>query len=100
MSVSRERLTAVLVAPHISEKSTRLAEQRRQFVFRVRRDSDKNAVKRAVEAMFDVTVTDVRIVNVHGKRKRFGNSPGRRQDWKKAYVTLAEGQDLDFIGAE
>ncbi len=100
MSVARERLTAVLVAPHLSEKSTRSAEDRRQFVFRVRRDSDKNEIKRAVEAMFDVTVTSVRVVNVPGKRKRFGNSPGRRQDWKKAYVTLAEGQDLDFIGAE
>lgn len=100
MSQASERLAAVLIAPHLSEKSTRSAEAHRQFVFRVRRDSDKSEIKRAVESMFDVTVTGVRIVNIHGKRKRFGNARGRRQDWKKAYVTLAEGQDLDFIGAE
>jgi large subunit ribosomal protein L23 len=66
----------------------------------VRRDADKADIRRAVELMFDVKVTNVRVVNVSGKAKRFGRSPGRRQDWKKAYVTLAEGQDIDFLGAE
>ena len=98
--LSNEKLMSVLVGPHLSEKSSRIAERLKQFVFKVRRDADKSEVKRAVELMFDVKVTAVQVVNVMGKAKRFGRSPGRRQDWKKAYVTLAEGQDIDFLGAE
>ena len=98
--LSNEKLMAVLVGPHLSEKSSRLAEQLKQFVFKVRRDADKGEIKRAVELMFDVKVTAVQVVNVMGKAKRFGRSPGRRQDWKKAYVTLAEGQDIEFLGAD
>jgi len=98
--LSNEKLMSVLVGPHLSEKSSRIAERLKQFVFKVRRDADKSDVKRAVELMFDVQVTGVQVVNVMGKAKRFGRSPGRRQDWKKAYVTLAEGQDIDFMGAE
>lgn len=100
LKLSDERYTTVLVGPHLSEKSSLLAEKLKQFVFKVRRDADKADIRRAVELMFDVKVTDVRVVNVAGKAKRFGRSPGRRQDWKKAYVTLAEGQDIDFLGAE
>jgi len=98
--LNNEKLMSVLVGPHLSEKSSRIAERLKQFVFKVRRDADKSDVKRAVELMFDVQVTAVQVVNVMGKAKRFGRSPGRRQDWKKAYVTLAEGQDIDFLGAE
>ena len=98
--LSNEKLMSVLVGPHLSEKSSRIAERLKQFVFKVRRDADKSDVKRAVELMFDVQVTAVQVVNVMGKAKRFGRSPGHRQDWKKAYVTLAEGQDIDFLGNE
>lgn len=98
--LSNEKLMTVLIGPHLSEKSSRLAERLKQFVFKVRRDADKSEIKRAVELMFDVNVTAVQVVNAMGKAKRFGRSPGRRQDWKKAYVTLAEGQDIDFLGAE
>lgn len=98
--LNNEKLMSVLVGPHLSEKGSRLAEKLKQFVFKVRRDAGKSEVKRAVELMFDVKVTAVQVVNVMGKAKRFGRSPGHRQDWKKAYVTLAEGQDIDFLGAE
>lgn len=98
--LSNEKLMSVLVGPHLSEKSSRIAERLKQFVFKVRRDADKSDVKRAVELMFDVQVTAVQVVNCMGKAKRFGRSPGHRQDWKKAYVTLAEGQDIDFLGGE
>jgi large subunit ribosomal protein L23 len=98
--LNNEKLMSVLVGPHLSEKGSRIAEKLKQFVFKVRRDAGKSEVKRAVELMFDVKVTAVQVVNVMGKAKRFGRSPGHRQDWKKAYVTLAEGQDIDFLGAE
>jgi len=98
--LSNEKLMSVLVGPHLSEKSSRIAERLKQFVFKVRPDADKSDIKRAVELMFEVQVTAVQVVNCMGKAKRFGRSPGRRQDWKKAYVTLAEGQDIDFLGAE
>jgi large subunit ribosomal protein L23 len=95
-----EKLMSVLIGPHLSEKSSRIAERLKQFVFKVRPDAGKSEVKRAVELMFDVQVTAVQVVNCMGKSRRFGRTPGRRQDWKKAYVTLAEGQDIDFMGAE
>lgn len=98
--LNNEKLMTVLIGPHLSEKSSRLADRLKQFVFKVRRDADKSEIKRAVELMFDVKVTAVQVVNAMGKAKRFGRSPGRRQDWKKAYVSLAEGQDIDFLGAE
>jgi large subunit ribosomal protein L23 len=98
--LSAEKLMSVLIGPHLSEKSSGLAERLKQFVFKVRRDADKSDIKRAVELMFDVNVTAVQVVNCMGKSKRFGRSPGRRQDWKKAYVTLAEGQDIEFLGAQ
>ncbi|UCG72684.1 MAG: 50S ribosomal protein L23 [Chromatiales bacterium] len=97
---NQERLMTVLLGPHLSEKSTRVGEANNQVVFRVRRDSTKQEVRRAVEMLFEVKVDGVRIVNVRGKVKRFGQTLGRRQDWKKAYVTLAEGNDIDFLGAD
>lgn len=95
-----ERLTKILLAPIVSEKSTRLADESRQMVFKVLPNASKPEIREAVEKMFDVKVTAVKTSNVKGKVKRFGQTMGRRSDWKKAYVTLAEGSDIDFMGAE
>jgi large subunit ribosomal protein L23 len=94
-----ERLMKVLVAPIISEKSTRLAETSGQVAFRVLTDATKREVARAVELMFEVKVDAVQILNVKGKEKRHGQRLGKRQDWRKAYVRLKPGQDIDFGGA-
>ncbi len=85
----------VLLAPHISEKGTRLAEKHRQFVFQVRTDATKASVKEAVEKLFKVEVADVRIARIKGKAKG-GRTPGRRSDMKKAYVALKPGFDIQF----
>lgn len=98
--MNQERLMKVLVAPIISEKSARLGDSQRQFAFKVRTDASKPEVKAAVETLFNVKVNGVQVSNVKGKKKRFGAMFGRRSDWKKAYVTLAEGYDIDFSGAE
>lgn len=95
-----ERLYTVLEGPHISEKSTVIADSAGQVVFRVTPDANKREVKEAVERLFEVRVVDVRTARAKGKRKRFGRVNGRRRDWKKAYVTLAEGHDIDFLGAD
>lgn len=95
-----ERLMQVLLAPHISEKSTMMAEKHNHVVFKVARDATKKEIKQAVEQLFDVKVTAVRVVNVKGKTKRFRQQEGQRKNWKKAYVTLTKGHDIDFIGAE
>lgn len=94
------KLMDVLLAPHITEKSTGLADSNRQFVFKVRVDANKISIKKAVEMLFDVKVTGVQVAKVKGKSKRFSQTLGKRKDWKKAYVTLAEGNDIDFMGAE
>ena len=98
--MNQERLMKVLFSPVISEKSTRVADVHRQFVFKVDRTASKPDVRKAVELMFDVKVDNVQITNMRGKVKRHGKTTGRRADWKKAYVTLAEGHDIDFMGAE
>lgn len=98
--MNNERLSRILIGPVVSEKSTRVADQSRQMVFKVLPDASKPEIRKAVEKMFDVSVTAVQISNVRGKLKRFGRTVGRRSDWKKAYVTLAEGSDIDFVGAE
>ena len=90
----------VIVSPHVSEKATRLADKHRQFVFVVRRDASKPVIKQAVEKMFNVQVEAVSVVSVKGKSKRSGKTPGRCQDWKKAYVSLKAGQDINFMGGE
>lgn len=97
---NQERMLQVILGPHISEKSTAAAGGASQVVFRVRRDATKPEIKRAVEQLFEVKVDDVSVVNVRGKTRRFGNRTGRRSSWKKAYVRLAAGQNLDFVGAE
>lgn len=96
----KERLMKVLLAPHVSEKSTVAADAIQQFVFKVVPDANKLEIKKAVELMFDVKVDSVQVTNVKGKRKRFGQIAGRRADWKKAYVKLQPGQDIDFMGAQ
>jgi len=98
--MNQERIMKVLVAPIVSEKSTRLADENRQFAFKVVPDASKPEVRKAVELMFDVKVKGVQIANVRGKAKRFGQKMGKRSDWKKAYVTLAEGHDINFMGAD
>ena len=95
-----ERLMTTILAPHVSEKSTSVADKHRQFVFQVRKEASKQEIRKAVETLFEVKVTDVHVVNVKGKRKRFGALEGRRPGWKKAYVTLAEGEDIDFLGPQ
>ena len=94
--MSIERLTTILVAPHVTEKTSLMMANANQYAFRVRRDADKTEVKQAVELMFDVKVAGVQVVNEPGKTRRFGKSMGRTQDWKKAYVRLADGQAIDY----
>ena len=96
----QERLMQVLLGPHVSEKSSAAAESGNQIVLRVRPDATKVEIRRAVELLFEVKVEDVSVTRVRGKAKRFGQRRGQRQDWKKAYIRLAPGQDLDFMGTE
>lgn len=96
--LSSGRLHRVIVAPLISEKSTRVAEKSNQAVFKVAKDATKLEIKAAIETLFKVEVTSVNTLNVNGKNKRFGQRFGRRSDWKKAYVSLAEGAELDLAG--
>lgn len=96
--MSRESLMNVLRSPHMSEKSTALAEGQKTFVFKVAADSCKATIKDAVELMFNVKVDAVRVMNVKGKTK--GRAGGRRPDWKKAYVALQAGHDIDFMRTE
>lgn len=98
--MSQERLMTILLGPHVSEKSARVAEAANQVVFKVRSDATKPEIKAAVELMFEVKVDDVNVVNSAGKQKRFGQRLGKRSDFKKAYVRLAPGQSIDFAGAE
>jgi len=95
-----ERLMNVVLAPVVSEKSTRLADKNRQYVFRVADDATKPEVKAAVELLFKTKVQDVTVSNVKGKEKRFGRFLGRRRSWKKAYVRLAAGQEINFAATE
>lgn len=98
--MNQERLMNVLLSPHVSEKSTRLADSNNQITFKVLPNATKKEVKQAVELLFKVKVTGVQVMNVKGKKRRFAQTIGRRKDWKKAYVTLQEGDDIDFMGAE
>lgn len=97
---NEERLLNVLMAPQISEKATFVAEKSEQVIFRVASNATKPEVKAAVEMLFKVTVDSVQISNVKGKQKRFGKFSGRRSDWKKAYVCLAPGQEINFAASE
>ncbi|MBL3528164.1 MAG: 50S ribosomal protein L23 [gamma proteobacterium endosymbiont of Lamellibrachia anaximandri] len=96
--MNNERLMKVLLSPLVSEKSANAADANRQFTFQVATDATKREIAKAVEKMFDVEVERVQVVNVKGKAKRFGAMQGRRSDWKKAYVKLKPGSDIDFAG--
>jgi len=94
--MSDYKLMDVLDAPIISEKSTIAAEKNNSFVFKVKKQATKVQIKKAVEALFNVKVDSVQVLNVTGKKKRFGRTLGQRSDWKKAYVKLKPGFDINF----
>lgn len=98
--MNQERIMQTLLSPHVSEKSATLADRDGQVAFKVLPDATKSEIKMAVEQLFEVEVVSVQVVNVRGKVKRFGKTPGKRKNWKKAYVQLKEGHDIDFVGAE
>ncbi|MBI5626051.1 MAG: 50S ribosomal protein L23 [Nitrosomonadales bacterium] len=97
---SQERLMKVLLAPQISEKATYVADKNNQVIFRVTTDATKPEIKAAVELMFKVNVESVQVACVKGKAKRSGRIMGRRNDWKKAYVCLTAGQEINFAASE
>ena len=94
--MNREQLMNVLISPHVTEKTSMAMQNNNQYTFRVRRDATKPDIKKAVELMFEVKVAGVQVVNEPGKSRRFGKTVGRTQDWKKAYVSLGEGQSIDY----
>lgn len=98
--MNRERLMQIILSPIVSEKGTNVADKYNKFVFKVLPNATKIEVKRAIELLFKVEVTAVNICNVKGKKKTFRQRSGRRKNWKKAYVTLKEGQDINFVGTE
>ena len=97
---ANDRLMTVVLAPVVSEKSTFVADKNRQYVFRVADDATKPEIKAAVELMFKTKVQGVQVSNVRGKEVRRGRSVGRKRSWKKAYVRLAEGQEINFAATE
>ena len=99
IAAHQERVMTVIQGPHLSEKAHFSAEQN-QIVFKVRPDATKSEIKKAVELLFEVTVEKVTVMNYKGKQKRHGLTRGRRANWKKAYVKLAEGESIDFLGGE
>jgi large subunit ribosomal protein L23 len=101
MSVAahQERILTVIEGPHLSEKA-HIAAESNQVVFKVRTDATKAEIKKAVELLFEVEVANVTVANYQGKQKRHGTTRGRRNNWKKAYVRLAEGSTIDFLGGE
>ena len=96
--MSNDRLMKVLLAPIVSEKSTFIADKHQQVTFRILQDATKPEIKAAVELLFKVQVETVRVLNTKGKAKRFGKSMGRRDNVRKAYVTLKAGQELNLVG--
>ncbi|MFA7504380.1 MAG: 50S ribosomal protein L23 [Burkholderiaceae bacterium] len=97
--MNQERLMKVLVGPIVSEKSTMIAEKNEQVAFRVLQDATKPEIKAAVELLFKVQVESVQVLNQSGKTKRFGRYMGRRRNTRKAYVSLAPGQEINFVEA-
>jgi large subunit ribosomal protein L23 len=96
--MNEERLMQVLLSPLVSEKSAMAADANRQFTFKVVPDATKREIGKAVEKLFEVEVESVKVVNIKGKKKRFGSMMGKRKDTRKAYVRLKEGHDIDFAG--
>ena len=95
--MNQERLMKIILAPHVSEKGTNLADKHHQLIFKVLRDAEKPEIKQALELLFKVKVKSVETACLKGKVKRFKQMLGRRKDWKKAYVTLEKGYDIDFL---
>ena len=98
--MNQERIFIVLKGPHVSEKATLVADLNNQYVFKVAPDATKIEIKAAVEALFEVSVTKVNVLNIKGKTKRTAKGMGKRNDVRKAYVTLAEGQEISFVAGE
>ena len=96
--MNQERLMKVLLSPVVSEKTALAAENSGQYAFRVAPDATKREIGRAVEMLFEVEVDRVQVINMKGKKKRFGQRLGKRKDWRKAYVRLKPGHDIDFGG--
>jgi large subunit ribosomal protein L23 len=96
--MNQERLMKVLLGPIVSEKAALAADASGQYAFRVAPDATKREIGQAVETLFDVKVDRVRVLNVKGKTKRFGQRVGKRKDWRKAYVRLLPGHEIDFGG--
>jgi len=99
IAAHQERLMTIVQGPHLSEKS-HIVGEKNQVVFKVRTDATKPEIKKAVELLFEVTVEGVTVINYQGKTQRLGTTKGGRANWKKAYFTLAEGSQLDFLGAD
>jgi len=99
MKLTEYELASIIQAPIISEKSTLMAETNRSFVFKVSKKATKSQIKDAVETMFSVEVDSVNVLNMKGKQKRFGRILGKQSDWKKAYVKLKPGHDIEFSAA-
>ena len=94
--MTQERIFQILVSPHVSEKSAVLGDNANQAVFQVATDAKKAEIKAAVEQLFEVKVANVRTVNMKGTTKRQGQRLGKRSDWKKAYVSLEQGHEIDL----
>ncbi|MEQ1488581.1 MAG: 50S ribosomal protein L23 [Methylotenera sp.] len=97
---TQDRLLQVILAPQITEKATYIADKHQQIAFKVRTDATKPEIKAAVELIFKVEVLKIATMNVEGKTKRAGKGMGKRKDWKKAYVSLKPGQEINFAAAE
>jgi len=98
-NLNQEKLMKIVLEPRVTEKSTLVAEKYNQFVFKVLKSASKPEIKKAIELLFKVEVESVQVSNVKGKKKIFKREPGKRPDWKKAYVKLKPGFDIDFVGA-
>lgn len=96
---AENRLLQIILAPVVSEKATFAGEKNEQVVLRVAKDATKDEIKAAVELLFKVKVEGVQVLNVKGKAKRFGRFMGQRKGWKKAYVSLVAGQEIDLASA-
>jgi len=97
--MKEERIYQILLGAHISEKATVIADEANQFAFKVSKDATRPEIKQAVEKIYGVNVVDVRVLNVKGKVKRSFRGVSKKPSWKKAYVRIADGQDIDFAFA-
>jgi large subunit ribosomal protein L23 len=93
----KERLYKIILGPHISEKNSLLGDENNQYAFKVVPDATKSEVKKSIEELFQVVVTDVAILNVKGKVKRTARGFSRKKSWKKAYVSVQQGQEIDYL---